>query len=298
MFLVAGGSSDPNIQVFLERLKSHGYEDYTLLVGPHNHPSATWDISTNTLIIDGMEIRPRSAFIRHDVFTNIRDGRQESAFRAFSWYTTIVGWILSQDNVSLLNKSSAQFFVNKPYVLNLARKAGLAIPDTTITNDMRSLELLSKKGPMIAKPVNGGGYCQPLESLFGATQDKDGKASAPAITQNRLIAPEIRIYVIGNKFFAFSVKADVLDYRTSNNCIIETVDLSLIPQEVLLGLSKLMTSLRMDFGAADFKTCPNTDKLLFLEINSSPMFSEFDKVCNGELLDQMIKYLISLSASG
>jgi hypothetical protein len=42
-----------------------------------------------------------------------------------------------------------------------------------------------------------------------------------------------------------------------------------------------MNILRLDFGAADFKTCPKTGRFLFLEVNSSPMFAAFDAASDG-----------------
>jgi hypothetical protein len=47
----------------------------------------------------------------------------------------------------------------------------------------------------------------------------------------------------------------------------------------------------MDFGAADFKTDPDTRQLLFLELNSSPMFARFDQVSGGQLCAAIIHEL-------
>jgi glutathione synthase/RimK-type ligase-like ATP-grasp enzyme len=52
-----------------------------------------------------------------------------------------------------------------------------------------------------------------------------------------------------------------------------------------------MQHLGMDFGAADFKACPETGRLLFLEINSSPMFVRFDQAADYMLTDAIINYL-------
>jgi hypothetical protein len=38
-----------------------------------------------------------------------------------------------------------------------------------------------------------------------------------------------------------------------------------------------MDRMGLDFAAADFKTCPETGRLLFLEINTGPMFAAFDQ---------------------
>ena len=56
-------------------------------------------------------------------------------------------------------------------------------------------------------------------------------------------------------------------------------------------LRKLMSWLGTDFGAADFKTDPDTGQLLFLELNSSPMFARFDQVSGGQLCAAIIHEL-------
>jgi D-alanine-D-alanine ligase-like ATP-grasp enzyme len=47
----------------------------------------------------------------------------------------------------------------------------------------------------------------------------------------------------------------------------------------------------MDFGAADFKTDPDTGQLVFLELNTSPMFARFDLVSGGQLCAAMVHEL-------
>jgi len=113
-------------------------------------------------------------------------------------------------------------------------------------------------------------------------------AAAPAIVQKRLIAPEIRIYVIGHSAFAFEVRSVSLDYRVNQDA--ELVLLQSVPPELAM-LRKLMSRLGMDFGAADFKTDPETGQLVFLELNTSPMFARFDQVSGGKVCAAIIREL-------
>jgi D-alanine-D-alanine ligase-like ATP-grasp enzyme len=41
----------------------------------------------------------------------------------------------------------------------------------------------------------------------------------------------------------------------------------------------------------DFKTDPGTGRLLFLEVNTGPMFAAFNHASNGKLCDAMIEQL-------
>ncbi len=67
--------------------------------------------------------------------------------------------------------------------------------------------------------------------------------------------------------------------------------LSQVPSEVE-PLRVFMSKLKMDFGAADFKSDPKTGKLIFLELNTSPMFARFNQVSNGALCRGMLETLL------
>ena len=95
--------------------------------------------------------------------------------------------------------------------------------------------------------------------------------------------------MIGQFAFAFEVRSGSLDYRVKQDA--ELVLLSEVPREVGM-IRELMSRLRVDFGAADFKTDPDTGQLLFLELNISPMFARFDEVSGGQLCAAIIHYLV------
>ena len=103
------------------------------------------------------------------------------------------------------------------------------------------------------------------------------------------MAPEVRIYVIARQAFAFEMRSDSLDYRVKQD--VEVVPLGLVPPEVDQ-LRQLMDYLGMDFGAADFKTDPATGALVFLELNSSPMFARFSDASSGQLASAILDGLI------
>ncbi len=113
----------------------------------------------------------------------------------------------------------------------------------------------------------------------------------PATIQAELVAPEVRVYPIAGRFHAFSVESEALDYRTDSGVKVTPLDLDMLPGHILPGLTSLMDSLGANFGAADFKTCGRTGELLFLELNSAPMFSVFDKTCDGALIHSIVDFL-------
>lgn len=286
MILVAGGDTDPNILCLLDDLRSRRVRHHALLVGANSHPAVRWDLGNDRLIVNGKVLKPTAAFIRSDVFTNLSDERPESAYRAYAWFGTIMGWIAAHPRIRSFNQRiSGNLY--KPQVLQMAFEAGLEIPHTLVTNDLAYLE--QQNCELVIKPVNGGDYCQPLKPLLQSTPRKSGRAASPAIVQNRLVQPEVRVYRIGSRFLSYSIISDQLDYRMSNATRVEP--LAKVPPGLVGGLRTLTNQLGLTFSAADFKTCPKTGRFLFLEVNSGPMFAAFNQADGGRLNAATISYL-------
>jgi glutathione synthase/RimK-type ligase-like ATP-grasp enzyme len=193
--------------------------------------------------------------------------------------------LFANPSVRTFNAEISHEAHNKVAALILGRQCGLEIPETWVSNHVARMQELLAVQPSIAKPVAGGGYCQTLDEALESV--KADFSAMPALIQSRLVAPEIRLFVVGEDAFAFHVSSPSLDYRVKQDAQLELVD---IP-DVITPLRKLMGKLRMNFGAADFKTNPDTGELVFLELNTSPMFAAFDRVSHGKLAESMVKCL-------
>lgn len=287
MILVAGGDSDPNLESLLQRLREREIPHRQVRVGAEGNPSMIWDLQRDRLLVDGEEVGATGAFIRYDVFTHMADPRQATSARASAWYTALQGWLMAHDGVRLLNRNAARQ-MNKPYYLCLAQRAGLEIPDTLVTNDLETLQHGAAERPMIVKPVGGGAQTQPLETTLATVEHRDGRTAGPAIVQQRLVQPEVRIYAVGGRFIPYAVRSEALDYRGAEDTRVEPLTLGDVDPEIVAGLGRLMATLGMNYGAADFKTDPATGRLRFLEVNSSPMFVGFDMVSDHAVSDAIL----------
>lgn len=302
--LLAGGEEDFNLTVLAEAAQCANVELLDLRLPAGESPAFCWnlhssnpdsglpgtpDLKEGAARFAEKNLSATGAFIRHDVFGGMKDPRPEVSARALAWHQTVMGWLLSQPHIRMFNRQISQAAMNKAAALMLAREAGLRIPPTVITNEAGKFSQEQMES-MIAKPVAGGDYCYSLAEALDKTNLRNGRAAMPAIVQKRLVAPEVRIYVIGQSAFAFEVRSVSLDYRVNQDA--ELVFLPEVPQEVAL-LRKLMSRLEMDFGAADFKTDPETGQLVFLELNTSPMFARFDQASGGQLCAAMIRELTS-----
>lgn len=289
--LIAGGEQDPNLVSLLQRARQRGLPLCTVLAGPDRTPSIDWDVQADTLVLDRREVRPAAGFARYDVFSGMADRRRAVGFRAQAWHTTLHGWMLAHDDVRMVNRSYAGQ-TNKPFMLSVAARCGLRIPRTRITNDLAMLEAIPDAAEMIAKPVPGGGYTQMVGELLASTSRRGGLSAAPAIVQQRLVSPEVRIYRVGGRFLPFAVISDRLDYRVDRGTRVEPLPVESIAPGLLGALGRLNDSLQMQYSAADFKTDAETGELVFLEINSGPMFASFDRASGHAVSDAILDYLI------
>ena len=285
--LLAGGYEDPNLTALAKAAQRASVEFLDLRLPVDESPAFCWNPEEGAPRFSGRRIQATGAFIRHDVFGGMKDPRPEVGTRAAGWYQTLLGWLLSEPKIRLFNRQISPAAINKPAALALARGAGLRTPATWITNEAARLAGNGVQS-MIAKPVLGGDYCYPLSEALEKTKLRDGLAAMPAIVQKRLVAPEVRVYVIGQSAFAFEVRSNSLDYRVNQDA--ELIRLPEIPRE-LSSLRQLMSRLGLDFGAADFKTDPDTGQLVFLELNTSPMFARFDQVSGGQICAAIIHEL-------
>ncbi len=288
MLLIAGGLPDPNLQALADAASGLGVAWFDGRVPPGVSPPFHWDLSASAADLPpwGEGPWPSAAFLRQDVFAAMDDPRPAVAQRALGWFVALQGWLMAHPGVRTFNADMSAVALNKPAALLRAREAGLRIPSTWVSNDAARLRARLSQ-PAIAKPVAGGGLCQTLDdALAGVTADY---SAMPALIQPRLVAPELRVFVVGSQVFSFEVSSPSLDYRALQDAEISPVP---VPAEAQ-ALQALMRDFGMDFGAADFKTDPDTGDLVFLELNTSPMFVRFDQACEGLLTRHMVSHLLA-----
>lgn len=286
MLLIAGGESDPNLHALAEAAAEMAVPWLDMRVPVGISPPFHWDLSAPQAVPWEDELcQPTGAFIRQDVFAALNDPRPAVHARAAGWHAALQGWLLAHPEVRVFNRHIGAVAFNKPAALLRAQAAGLRIAPTWVSNDVARLRARLAQ-PTIAKPVAGGGLCQTLDDALSGV---DAAFSAmPALIQPRLVAPELRVFVVGATPLAFEVRSPSLDYRAQQDAEVSAVPVP--PQAEALG--RLMAEFGMDFGAADFKSDPDTGELVFLELNTSPMFARFNQASDGAVCRAMIHHLL------
>lgn len=281
--LIGGGDADPNLGLLADAAAAKGVDVIRVLAGS-SRPRIDWDLERDVLTVDGDAVAPTALFLRHDVFGGQVDPRPSVGFRASAWSALLHGWALSHPGVRYMNRSAAPGTGSKPFILQRARALGLHVPRTRITNARESVRAF---GSGIAKPVAGGGLAHDLGAALRLAGDEEDLA-APALVQETLVQPELRVYVVGTRTFAFWVRSSMLDYRADPETVVEFCGPA--PTTIADALLRLARLLGLDFGAADFKSRPD-GSLVFLEMNSGPMFGRFGQESGGALTAAMVEWL-------
>ncbi len=285
--LITGGQADPNIQALWNRANHHHLKVLPVLLEKRDVPAFQWSIGEHSLAISDKPCHFRAAFSRRNVF---HDWKPEDTNSAEAWFATLQGYLLSYPDIRILNRASQSTVTNKLAVLVEAKKLGLMIPETMVTNQQSRLPDEKHFKEFIAKPVAGGGYCTPLQQVVDGETFRNGISAMPAIVQRRIPGEDIRIYRIGEQWFGFRLTATALDYRQDRHVKIKL--LKKLPQQLIRPLAKLMDAMHLEWGAADFKE--NNDAPVFLEVNSHPMFSRFDQCANGKICDAILRTICGM----
>lgn len=293
LILVAGGARDPHVAALLAALEGRGRSVAAVLVGSGTAPAIEWDIDQDRLVLDGQVIQPDAAFVRLDVFEELEGGGEDAAFRAHAWYSALSGWVAAHEQVRCFNRGALGRVTNKPEALVRARRVGLPVPATRVTNAIGEREAHGQWEGHVVKPVSGGGYCLRLPEALIEAELRGGAAAAPAIVQPELVPPEVRVFRIAGEVLAFRIVSCELDYRSDRAAVVEPVEAGELPAGIAEGLGRLMASMGLDFAAADFKARAGTGELLFLEINNGPMFAAFDRASGGAITAAMDRFLSS-----
>jgi glutathione synthase/RimK-type ligase-like ATP-grasp enzyme len=121
----------------------------------------------------------------------------------------------------------------------------------------------------------------------------DPFVNGPAFIQERLETPDIRIFRVGEDLFvAFYLHSPSIDYREHQDAIVTYIEDKSAYEEYLQPLIKLSDHLGLEYCAVDLKRKQGTeDKFKFLEINTLPMFSEFDKKSEGKIAKGIVDLL-------
>jgi glutathione synthase/RimK-type ligase-like ATP-grasp enzyme len=179
----------------------------------------------------------------------------------------------------------------KPRQLDVARRNGLRVPDTIVTNDRRQAETFYHEhgGAVVAKlmtsaPSKLSSSHVPVPTTEVCESDLvrlDGLLHSPVLFQERVVkAQELRVVFVAEKVFVGSLnasesRAGQTDWRLANTseCAWERDG---IPGEAVAGIHGLMDALGLVFGVVDMIRTPQGEHI-FLEVNPAGEWGMFER---------------------
>ncbi|MER6378346.1 hypothetical protein ABT255_61520 [Streptomyces mirabilis] len=164
----------------------------------------------------------------------------------------------------------------KPLQLSVARRLGLSVPATLMTNDPRAVvEFRSQVGACVFKPFRSfpGGFLETRAMDDDALSDLAALKYAPIIIQQKVApASDIRVNVFGEDVYAaravLSHPGAALDWRLDPAVHWQSCDL---PKSLVDRILRLVSVLGLHYGCIDMRLTPDGE-YYFLEINPAGQF--------------------------
>lgn len=217
-------------------------------------------------------------------------------------YLENVYWLSHPDKASM----------NKLKALVLAKKCGLEIPETIISNYMNLPEIMNREENerFISKPLSETTVISERERRYNMlTKEVNRKdlvtesITFPSIIQECIDKEfEIRAFFLSGKFYSMAIfsqendktKMDYRNYDTENEnrCLPYR-----LPREIEQKLKKLMRAVKLEMGSIDIiKT--RDGRYVFLEINPVGQFDWVGLNCNYAIEKDIALHLINKDKNG
>lgn len=201
--------------------------------------------------------------------------------------------------------------VNKVRALRLARRAGLEIPETLVTNRRSEvLAFIDEHGGAITKCASDGEMFPDDEGRSWATYTsvvtrEDAlalpEAFFPSLLQSKVEKScELRVFYLDGECWPMAIfsQADeqtAVDFRLYNHARPNRNVPYRLPAEVEAAVHRFMAEMRLDTGSLDLIRTPD-GRHVFLEVNPVGQFAMVAEPCNYPLYRRVAEYLIRTEA--
>lgn len=305
MILIVAGPKDVHARAVAELIARDGGEVTILDLSRFGRDAAlSWPLGGGghaTPLAGGALLRleeVRTVWYRRPRLSRIAEHVPDRDVRSFcreEWINLIEGMFLNSP-ARFVNPLLAEFAAVKPRQLQLARMAGLAVPDTLITSDPEAAAAFIDRhaGRVIHKALTA-----PRDRMLDTRvwDEKDRAALpaltlAPAIFQEAIAGPaDIRATYIGGEILA--ARIETRSGRAGIDC---RLDLDaphvahILPAEVADGLRRFMQSLGLVYGTIDLKVS-DAGEHVFLEVNPQGQFLYVELLSGLPITAAMASYL-------
>jgi glutathione synthase/RimK-type ligase-like ATP-grasp enzyme len=206
--------------------------------------------------------------------------------------------VLNNLPCKVLNRPAATYSNrSKPYQALLIRRFGLKIPETLVTNDPEAVAsfFAACDEKLIFKSISSV-----RSTVRRMTKEEFGRLelleNCPAQFQEHVAGDNIRVHVIGERWFAVRIQCEAVDYRYAAE---EGYSLSMVPavlpEDIAVNCIRLTKELGLTLSGIDLKETPSGEYYC-LEVNTSPAFLFYESPGRPIIAEALAEFLAQREA--
>ena len=205
----------------------------------------------------------------------LRPGEQHEAAGAAASATLIA--VAGSIPATVVNRpAGGRSNLSKPFQLSLIAAAGIATPDTLVTSDaVAAKDFLAHHRRIVYKSISGR---RSIVTAVEATEPErlDRIGHGPVQFQQWIEGLDVRVHVVGDRWFATSVASPATDYRYASTAG-SSVELAPFDLPDALGQQLVSVSQGMGLMVAGIDLRRSDDGRWFcFEVNPSPGFTFYE----------------------
>jgi glutathione synthase/RimK-type ligase-like ATP-grasp enzyme len=206
--------------------------------------------------------------------------------------SSLIATVFNERDLRVINQPHRQDLSScKGTQLIEARRLGILIPDTLVTNDPVEIEeFRSRHDTCVFKALTWmESRLIPTMALSDAVMEcSDGLRSAPVIVQERLPPGlDVRVNIFGGSVYAAARAADSVDDRLD----VRLWEEHQLPSALSRSLIALLRVLGLDYGCLDLRRLPD-GRYVFLEVNPAGQFLMVERDTGQPLAESLFRLLI------
>ena len=275
MILVCGSPADPPVAAVIDALEDRSAD--VELLDDANIPTLAYDLVVGPRPSGWLELGDRQVDLDEITAVYLRPGEQPRSGTAASAALLAV---LGSLPATVVNRPAAgRSNLAKPFQLAILAAAGLTTPATLVTSDpVAAREFLARHRRIVYKSISG------VRSVV-ASIDAGDRAGVerlerighgPVQLQQWIDGVDVRVHVVGDRWFATSITAEATDYRYSPD---GTVPPALapcdLPDDVGHRLVDVSHGMGLLVSGVDLRHTAD-DRWCCFEVNPSPGFTYYE----------------------
>lgn len=273
MILVWGPSDDPPVERIIAVLLARGID--FVHVDERAFATLRYDVVLGATPTGWIETRDRRMRVDEVTGIYLRPGEVLPVMSTMA-STTLLG-IASCAKAVVVNRPAAgRSNWSKPFQLGLIAAAGFTVPDTLVTTDPAAArDFLAEHERIVYKSVSG--VRSIVATLDSAGADRlNNVAGGPVQFQQWIDGDDVRVHVVGERWFATAIDSAADDYRYASRT---GADVTMAPIEIPGELGERLVALARGMGllvAGIDLRLTDGGEWFCLEVNPSPGFTFYE----------------------